>query len=85
LPALDGTGLNTEHVLPAILGGKVLDAGRLIDPRVPDNNLVEVVADNAETRASGLGDDNGVLGTLGRGVDGVGLGGEGDGSGLGFL
>ncbi|KAI6756616.1 hypothetical protein HG530_011214 [Fusarium avenaceum] len=76
LPALDGTGLNTEHVLPAILGRKVLDAGRLIDPRVPDNNLVEVVADNAETWASGLGDDNGVPGTLGRGVDGVGLGGK---------
>lgn len=82
LPALDGTGLNAQHVLPAVLGRKVLNAGGLVDPGVPDNDLVEVVADDAVTGAAGLGDDDGVLGTVGGGVHGVDLARESDGAGL---
>ena len=85
LPPLDGSGLHAEHLLPAVLGLKVLDAGRLVDPGVPDHDLVEVVADDAEARSAGLGDDDGVSGAVDGGVDGVGLGGKGDGAGLGLF
>lgn len=85
LPALDGAGLNAQHVLPAILGRKVLDAGGLVNPGVPDHNLIEVVADDTVARAAGLGDDDGVLGTVGGRVNGIGLAREGDGAGLSGL
>lgn len=82
LPALDAAGLDAHHVLPAILGRKVLRRSRLVDPRVPDDHLIEVVAHDAEARfaaAARLGDDDGVLGALGRSVDAVRLAAKGDG------
>lgn len=82
LPALDTAGLNANHVLPAILGGEILGGGRLVDPGVPYDDLVEVVADDAEDRLAGAGDDDGVLGALGRGVNAVGLAGESNGTRL---
>jgi hypothetical protein len=82
LPALDGTRLNTQHVLPTVLGRKVLDASGLVDPGVPNNDLVEVVTDDTVAGAAGLGDDDGVLGTVGGRVNGVSLTRKGDGAGL---
>lgn len=85
LPSLDAARLDAEHAVPAVLGGKVPYGGRLVDPGVPDNDLVEVVADDTETLGAGLGDDDWVLGTLGGGIDTVSLAGEGDGGRLCLL
>lgn len=81
LPPLHAAGLDAHHLLVAVLGRKVGHGRGLVDPRVPDDGVVEVVADDAEARLARLGDDERVRGALGRGVDAVGLGGEGDGVG----
>ncbi len=78
LPAANTAGLDANHILPAILGLKVAHGGRLVDPRVPHNHVLEVVADEAEALPATLGDDDGVLGALGRGVYAVRLAGEVD-------
>ena len=65
LPSTDTAGLDANHVLPPILWLKVTHTGRLVDPRVPDYDVVQVVANQAEALSAALGDYDGVLGALG--------------------
>lgn len=66
------------------LGSEVGDAVGLVDPRVEDDGVVEVVADDAELGAGAVRDDQRVAGALDGRVHAVGLAGKGDGAGLGL-
>ena len=50
LPSIDGTRLHTDHVLVAVLRFKIADAVRLLDPRVPNDRILQIVANHIETR-----------------------------------
>ena len=50
LPTIDGTRLHTDHILVAVLGLKIADAIRLLDPRVPDDRILQIVTNHIETR-----------------------------------
>jgi hypothetical protein len=65
LPSTDTARLNANHILPPILWLKVAHTGRLVDPRVPDNHVVQVVADQAEALSAAFCDYDWVLGALG--------------------
>lgn len=82
LPAADAASLDADHLLPAVLGCKVGHAGRLGGVRVPDDDVVEVVADDAEARGAVLAQDDGLLGPAGGGVYAVELAVKGDAAGL---
>ena len=84
LESLDGACLDAEHVAPAVVGSKVGHGLCLCLPGVPYDDVVEVVADDGEDLAAGLGDGDGCLGPAGGGVDAVCLAGEGEGAGLGL-
>lgn len=82
LPALDGTGLDAEHVFVAVVRGEVGDGGGLVGPGVPDDNVVEIVADDRVDGPAVLEDDDRGLRAGGGRVDSVRLGGDGDVAGL---
>lgn len=88
LEAVDGTGLDTDHVAPAIVGGKVGHALGLGLPGVPDDDIIKVVADDAVDFLGGVigvSDDDGDLGAAGGGEDGIRLGCDLEGAGLSLL
>jgi hypothetical protein len=84
VPAADGAGLHADEVLPGVLGLEVSGGLGLFYPGVEDDGVLEVLADDAELGLAGLGDDEGLAGGDGGGVDAVRLAGEGDGAGLGL-
>lgn len=45
-PLLDGAGLDAHHGLVAVVGAKVAHGGGLFLPRVPDDRVGQVVADD---------------------------------------
>jgi len=47
-PPINRTRLHTQHVLVPILGREVTDGLRALSPRVPDDEIVEVVPDHVE-------------------------------------
>ena len=49
LPTVDGTRLHTDHVLVAVLGLKVADAVRLLNPGIPDDGVLQIVTNHIET------------------------------------
>jgi hypothetical protein len=48
LPSIDSTNLNADHVLVSVLGRKVTSSLGLLDPRVPGNGVLDVVAGNVK-------------------------------------
>lgn len=78
LPPADAAGLDADHLLPAVLGLEIAHAGRLGDVRVPHDDVVEVVADDAEALLAALAEGDGVLGPAGGRVYAVELAGKGD-------
>lgn len=50
LPTIDGTRLHTDHILVAVLGLKIADAIRLLNPRVPDDGILQIVTNHIEPR-----------------------------------
>lgn len=82
LPSIDCTHLDANHVLIAIIGRKVSNGLCLLDPRVPDNRVVDAVPLDVEVGL--VVDDNGSGILLDRLVDTVGLAGDADG-GVGLL
>lgn len=77
LPSIDRTNLHTDEPLVRILRPKVGGGLRLLNPRVPDNGVFEVVADDVEEGFAVLQYGGGVL--LDGLVDAVGLAGDLDG------
>lgn len=48
LPSIDSANLNADHLLVAIIWGKVSHGFGLLDPRVPGDSVLDIVADNIE-------------------------------------
>jgi hypothetical protein len=88
LEPVDGASLDTDHVAPAVVGGKVGHALGLGLPGVPDDDIVKVVADDAVDLLAGIvgvGDDDGNLGAAGGREDGICLAGNLERAGLRLL
>lgn len=68
LPATDAACLDANHIFPAIFGLKVTEPGGLCNMGVPNDDVVEVVADNAQAQIAIFVEDNGLLRSTGRGV-----------------
>jgi len=56
LPSVDSTDLNTDHVLVAIVGCEIAHGLRLLDPRVPCDGILDVVAGDIKAWLSILQD-----------------------------
>lgn len=78
LPTLHAARLDADHVLVAVLGGKVADPSGLLGPGVPHHKVGEVVADDRVDGLAALGDLDWLAGTLGGRVDAICLAGDGD-------
>jgi hypothetical protein len=77
LPPLDRANLDADHVLVAVVGREVAHSLCLLDPRVPGDCVLDVVADDVEAGHAVLEDGGCVLwDSL---VDAVDLAGELDG------
>lgn len=76
LPPIDRTHFHTHHVLVPVLRLEVSHAFCLLDPRVPDYGVDQVVADHIESWLAVLQDRGGVL--LDGGVDAICLAGDGE-------
>ena len=82
LPAAHAASLDAEHVLPAVGRAKVRHRRRFGGPRVPDDGVVELVADDVEAGPVVFAHGGGVLGDFV--VDAVCFGGDAEGGrGLG--
>jgi hypothetical protein len=82
LPPLHSTHLDTDHLLVALIRRKVAHSLCLLDPRVPHNGVLQVVAHNVEAGRAVL--DNGCRALRDAGVDAVDFAGDLDG-GVGLL
>ncbi|KAI7110340.1 galactose mutarotase-like protein [Hortaea werneckii] len=61
LPTIDSTRLHTDHILVAVLGLEIADAIRLLNPRVPDDRILQIVTNHIETRLAVKQDRGSVL------------------------
>lgn len=59
-PAVHGTNLNAQHLLVTILWLKITHALCLLDPRVPDDGVGQIVTDDVESWLSAF--ENGSCG-----------------------
>lgn len=73
LPPHDATGLDADHSLITVLGFKVAHASGLVNPGVPYNSVVQVIANDTEASLAFFLHNKRVLGALGRRVDAVSL------------
>ena len=60
LPSVDSTDLNTDHVLVTVLWREVSCSLCLLDPRVPGDGVLDVVASDIEARLAILQDACGI-------------------------
>lgn len=67
LPSFDCTSLDTDHILVSVEWGKIADILR-IDPRIPDNNFIQIISDDAELLLSSFIDNDWCIRTASRGV-----------------
>lgn len=60
LPSVDSTDLNADHVLVAVVRCKVAHGLGLLDPRVPGDGVLDVIASDVEARLAIFQDTRGV-------------------------
>lgn len=91
LPRPHGTWFHAQHVFIPLLRLKVRHSFSLFDPRVPDDDVTQIIAEHSElglvvvSRQDGHGNRGGRV-AAGRGIDAVGFGGDGEQrSGLGVV
>lgn len=54
LPAIYGSDLDTDHVLVAVVRREVTHRLRLLDPRIPGDGVLDVVANDVKARLAVL-------------------------------
>lgn len=70
LPSFDRTSLDTDHILVSVERGKIANILR-VHPRVPHNNFVQIISDDAELLLSSFVNNDWCIRTASRGVDSV--------------
>lgn len=73
LPPHDATSFDADHSLITVLGFKVAHASGLVNPRVPYDSVVQVIANDTEAGLAFFLDNKRVFEALGRRVDSVSL------------